>query len=413
MYVVKIHCKKKNISRINPSDLATTARVRLVDYLGIVSHTSHPHVMPDGTVYNLGVTVTKTGPAYCIICFPRGEAMCEDAYVIGSIPCRWKLNPGYMHTFGVTENYFVIVEQPMSVSLPEILKATVTKTKISSCLKFYDNKPTFIYLMDRKFGKLRHTFQSDAFFYLHIINQYEEDNHVVLDICCYKDASMIDCMYLDSMMNMQSNPQYAEMFRGKSLRFVLPLIANDTTVAVPRSMSFANISTSVYKRVRQIQKSESAYDDFSELTPSLSKNTIELNNNMKESKIASGYNLISLDSTEAEAYRMIDGSIHIKPELLCDIGCETPRINYDKYLGRKYRYFYSIGCDVDSDHPGVVIKTDTVTKKTYTWFEEGVFPSEPVFVASPNSTVGSFLALCVSKLTLFLVNFRRKTMEFF
>lgn len=373
--------------RINPSDLATTARLRLTDYLGIVSHTSHPHVMPDKTVYNLGVTGTKSGPAYCIICFPHGEAMFEDAYIVGSIPCRWKLNPGYMHTFGITENYFVIVEQPMSVSLPEMLKATVSNTKFSGCLKFYDNKPTFIYLMDRKFGKLRYTFQTDAFFYLHIINQYEEDNHLVLDICCYKDPSMIDCMYLDSMMNMQSNPQYAEMFREKSLRFVLPLVTNDKIVAVPKSMSFANISTSVYKKVRQMSKSESAYDDFSELTPSPQKNTIELNNNMKEQKLASGFNLVTLDNTEAEAFRMLDGSINVKPELLCDMGCETPRINYDKYLGKKYRYYFSIGCDIDSDHPGVIMKVDTMTKTVVTWYEDNIFPSEPVFVPSPNSLV--------------------------
>lgn len=86
--------------RINPCTLATEARLCMTDYVGIINHTSHPHVLPDKTVYNLGTSSTRTGPAYNVICFPPGKSMFEDAYIVGSIPCRWKLNPGYMHTFG-------------------------------------------------------------------------------------------------------------------------------------------------------------------------------------------------------------------------------------------------------------------------------------------------------------------------
>ena len=53
--------------------------------------------------------------------------------------------------------------------------------------------------MQRDNGKLFKTFQTDAFFYLHIINSYEENDHLVIDICCYKDPSMLDCMYVDAL----------------------------------------------------------------------------------------------------------------------------------------------------------------------------------------------------------------------
>ena len=56
--------------------------------------------MPNGTVYNLGMATSKSGPVYNVVCFPEGDHMFEDAYVVGSVPCRWKLHPGYMHTFG-------------------------------------------------------------------------------------------------------------------------------------------------------------------------------------------------------------------------------------------------------------------------------------------------------------------------
>lgn len=86
--------------RINPRTLNTEGRLCITDFVGIVHQTSHPHVMSNRTVYNLGTATTKSGPAYNIVCFPNGENMFEDAFVVGSIPCRWKLYPGYMHTFG-------------------------------------------------------------------------------------------------------------------------------------------------------------------------------------------------------------------------------------------------------------------------------------------------------------------------
>lgn len=45
---------------------------------------------------------------------------------------------------------------------------------------------------------------------------------------------------------------------------------------------------------------------------------------------------------------------YVYPEILCNLGCETPRIN-DSKIGKKYRYFYAIASDVDAENPGMVI----------------------------------------------------------
>lgn len=45
---------------------------------------------------------------------------------------------------------------------------------------------------------------------------------------------------------------------------------------------------------------------------------------------------------------------NVYPEVLCDLGCETPRIN-DYKIGKKYRFFYAISSDVDTENPGTVI----------------------------------------------------------
>jgi len=44
-------------------------------------------------------------------------------------------------------------------------------------------------------------------------------------------------------------------------------------------------------------------------------------------------------------------------EVIVDIGCETPQINYESYNGKPYTYFYAISADIDSANPGTVMNT--------------------------------------------------------
>ena len=46
---------------------------------------------------------------------PKGTMMIENAEIIASIPCRHKSSPSYYHSFGLTEDYIIFVEQPLYV----------------------------------------------------------------------------------------------------------------------------------------------------------------------------------------------------------------------------------------------------------------------------------------------------------
>ncbi|XP_073993644.1 neither inactivation nor afterpotential B isoform X2 [Rhodnius prolixus] len=319
------------IYRIDPDTLDTMYSVNASKYVNIVHHTSHPHVMEDGTVYNLGLSIGPAGPKYSIIHFPHTKKegsttddVFKEAKIIAKIGTRWPFHPGYMHTFGVTTNYFLIVEQPLCVSVPDKLLQKFNDKPMSSMLKWYSSHPTIIYVVSRNTGKVTNTFYAEAFFYLHIINQYEDRDHIIVDICLYKNPSMIDCMLIEALRDAQANPHYATMFRGRPFRYVLPL---------------------------KTKKTEE--------------------------------NQVTLPDVKAKAFWTSDGHIYVIPELLCDLGCETPRINYPLHLGVKYRYFYAISSDVDLENPGTLIKVDTETKTKKTWTEKGTFPSEPIFVPSP------------------------------
>ena len=169
---------------------------------------------------------------------------------------------------------------------------------------------------------------TDAFFFLHTVNAFETEDgrHLVVDICCYNDARMLDCMYIEALQvsncyyyyyyslcltkkksnqiqSAQSEPNYASLFRGRPKRFVLPL------------------------------KPERGYSG-------------DLNESCNLSA-SEAYWLHPCGSND-------DNVIVIRPDELCHLGCETPTVNYATYNGRPYRYFYAISSDVDADNPGTV-----------------------------------------------------------
>jgi carotenoid isomerooxygenase len=320
------------IHKINAETLETISKTDLKKKFGILYHTSHPHVMPDGTVYNLGLSLSNLQPVYNIICYPKGERVFEDAKIVAEIPVRWKFHPAYMHTFGITESFFVIVEHPLTLSVKSIMKSKIRNKPLYPCIKFLTDETTKIHLVDRKTGKLSQSFQTGTFFFFHIINQFEEEDHVVIDICCFKDPNMMDSMYIESMEN-ENSDVFQTMFKSKPLRFILPL--------------------GHAEKIRG------------------------------KSKSCKRENLVKLQNSTATAFSLDDGSIFCKPELLCDIGCELPRINYSKFLGCDYQFFYANSPVNDGL---ALIKVDVKNKTELMWSEPNCFASEPIFIESPEAT---------------------------
>jgi beta,beta-carotene 9',10'-dioxygenase len=62
---------------------------------------------------------------------------------------------------------------------------------------------------------------------------------------------------------------------------------------------------------------------------------------------------------------------------------ELPRINYGRCNERTYRYAWGVGSDgawLDR-----IVKADVVERSSTTWSEDGCYPGEPVFVATPDA----------------------------
>lgn len=66
--------------------------------------------------------------------------MFEKAEIVASVKARWAFHPSYMHTFGMTDNYYVIVEQPLTISMPNMIKAHLFGEPPAACFKYFKNE---------------------------------------------------------------------------------------------------------------------------------------------------------------------------------------------------------------------------------------------------------------------------------
>ena len=101
----------------------------------------NPQFDPAGEscIFTIGIKIGYMGPEYVIYKFPaeaEKEAVTDSSTIstttsgfdggqlMAKVRCRWMLEPGYMHSFAVTENYFILIEQPMTVHAPTLAKGT-------------------------------------------------------------------------------------------------------------------------------------------------------------------------------------------------------------------------------------------------------------------------------------------------
>ncbi|EFN69094.1 Beta,beta-carotene 15,15'-monooxygenase [Camponotus floridanus] len=331
--------------------------------INIVHHTGHPYIMADGRIYNVGLSVTPFGPRYNVICFYPNRVAIDDsgkerklstfdqATIVASAPSRWLLNPSYMHTFGITDNYFIIVEQPLTMSFIGKMITYLKREPIINFFKWHGNKNTLIHIISRKTGQLVRTFIAETFFFFHIINQFEtrDGEYVVLDICCYRDPKMLEYMYIDAMKN--GNADFDRLFRARPLRFVLPMkeVHSDTTSdynlitlkTVHQNLEFQDIISTDHKTNLEIVDDADNIENSDKF-----RHWRDEHSALRKKPIA----------------HLLDGKIFVKPELLCDVRCEIPRINTDFHLGKEYRYFYAISCDKDMDTLGTTFLSLLFTK---------------------------------------------------
>ncbi|XP_032359644.1 beta,beta-carotene 15,15'-dioxygenase [Etheostoma spectabile] len=319
------------IRKIDPVTLETQDKVDYLKYLPVNLATSHPHYDKEGNAYNFGTSIAEKGKTkYLLFKVPadpkkdkgKNVPALKNAKVICTVPCHSMLTPSYYHSFGMTDNYFIFLEQPLKLDILKMATAYMRGTNWASCMKFCPGENTLIHLIDRKTGKEVETkYYTGAMVVYHHVNAFEDEGHVIFDVIAYSDNSLYDVFYLSKLKEINNDPYSKPNYK----RFVLP-IQSDKGVAV-------------------------------------------------------GEDLVKLKYTTASAVKEKEGKLMCQAEVLCQ-GLELPRINYD-FNGRRHRFVYSNSVE-ESALTKEIAKFDTETKERVCWSEDNCTPSEPVFVPRPN-----------------------------
>ncbi len=149
--------------------------------------TAHPHLdRASGGMLNYAA---KLGPSSRYRFF-LVEPDSSDPRVIGSLPVK---EPAYMHSFGLTERWLVLAEFPLLVNP---LALALSGRPYIENFRWKPERGTRFTLVDRRTGEARGGFQTDACFAFHHVNAYEGAGEVVVDLCAYPDAGVIEDLYL-------------------------------------------------------------------------------------------------------------------------------------------------------------------------------------------------------------------------
>lgn len=326
--------------RLDPETLESKQKVDWSKFIAVNGATAHPHIDPDGTAYNMGNSYSKKGTFYNIIMVPpereSPEDTLEEAKILCSIAPHDKSKPSYYHSFGMSENYVVFIEQPIKMDLFKIMTSRVRGKALSEGIYWDPNQETIFHLIDKQTGKESPVkYYTKALSTFHQINAFEQDGFLMLDMCCSDNGQAINNYHIQNMR--QSGEALDKMYNsmGQPLprRFVLPLnITKDTPLEQNLNTRPDSTATAVCRMKNQV------YCTFEDL-----------------------------HNDDLQDYG----------------GLEFPQINYARYNTKPYRYFY--GCGFRNLVGDSLIKMDLESKKFKVWCHPDLYPSEPVFVPSPNA----------------------------
>jgi beta,beta-carotene 9',10'-dioxygenase len=152
--------------------------------------TAHPHLdRSSGGMLNYAA---KLGPRseYRFFVLEPGSL---KPRVIASLPVR---EPAYMHSFGLTERWIVLAEFPFLVNP---LSLALSGRPYIENYRWKPDRGTRFTLIDRATGRVGARIAAEPCFAFHHVNAFERDDEVIVDLCAYPDAGVVEDFYLDRL----------------------------------------------------------------------------------------------------------------------------------------------------------------------------------------------------------------------
>jgi carotenoid cleavage dioxygenase-like enzyme len=192
--------------------------------------TAHPHY--DYEREEIVNYTINMGPKTTYRLYAAGEVGAERR-LIGSLPVK---RPGYMHSFGMSERYAILAENPLLVNP---MKIPLSKTGFIDNYEWQPERGTRFIVIDRHTGELQGIHQAEAFFCFHHVNAFERDGELVVDLIAFDDDAVIHMLDLAALRAGEPMP----LSRSSLRRFTIKLdgsgvsserIGGDVSPELPR-----------------------------------------------------------------------------------------------------------------------------------------------------------------------------------
>ncbi|KAG4091093.1 hypothetical protein H8356DRAFT_1052035 [Neocallimastix lanati (nom. inval.)] len=354
-------------------------------------------------LFSLVLEVGKVSSTFHVVCtsFPIGshpERTEPETILFSSIP---NVRVGYVHSFALTPHFIVIFNCPYHAgTLGSGLKFSLNQGSIQKTMKFSDqlDENSICYIISRNTGNLVKTFESAGFFYLNIINSFEEEVYIsktadivssdgdkryniYVDVVGYTNSYILDVFNIDELRtpSQESNTSKKTIWSNTLRRYCLPSVSCYQNVE--SNSSSANYWEQVVKDkvespswfVNSLVKpfKKIYYTATGTPEPPEENTKTNSNNNINNKKLSTS---TDLSGSKNSSYNNLSNNLNQSDldvrfeypasfEHLCNITLEFPCINAN-YNYKEYRYVYGLF------HPKIeraffthLIKIDTHTMK--------------------------------------------------
>ena len=184
--------------------LNTIGKIDYNDDLKAQLTTAHPHY--DFATNSLVNVITYLGSSSKYIAVEM-TPQAISRQTIAFIPVK---KPGYLHSFGLSKNYIVLVEFPFTVNPLEILFSG--KPYIEN-YHWSENSPTRFFLINRNDKSIIGPIEAQSCFSFHHVNTHEQGNEIIIDFLAYPNASIVQSLYIDNLMSAQKKLEAPKFYR--------------------------------------------------------------------------------------------------------------------------------------------------------------------------------------------------------
>ncbi|CAG5128058.1 unnamed protein product [Candidula unifasciata] len=213
----KLSTKHRVIPKVTKSRKSSVSNLDSTGFLNLLS-SSHPLPEP-GTKNHLNFLSS-------VAVLPWGNSMMNLMRIKSlkrrSVVAQWPVDRvPYMHSFSVTRSKAILLASPFYVNV----MCMARKAEPFSCLDWYPNDPSKLYIVDLKSGNVTKITVNNIFT-MHHVNAYDLDNNsIIMDVSSYPSPEFVSHLQLHVLRDPVKRNSFAAHAQLK--RIFIDLIKNE------------------------------------------------------------------------------------------------------------------------------------------------------------------------------------------